>query len=86
MVEMVPATVRGMGREARCHVLARRVGLGRGPLYADCCVIGSPDDLPDGEYSIEFAGTRAMVVRRLGVWASFDPPLEGMEEPPVLAE
>jgi hypothetical protein len=84
MVEMLAATVRGMGQEARCDVLARRVGLARGPVEVDCCVMGAPDDLPDVESSIEFAGICAVVARRLGVWAGFDPPLKGMEELPVL--
>ena len=84
MVEMLPATIRGMGREARCHILARRRGAA--PVYEDCSIIGAPEDLPDGEYGIEFGGTRAVATKRLGVWGSFDPPLEGREEPPVLAE
>lgn len=75
-----------MGREASCDVLARRLGIDPISAYSECTVIGAPDDLPDGEYIVEFENIRTATARRQGVWASFDPPLRRMEEPEALID
>jgi hypothetical protein len=69
----------GLGAEAQCEVLARRLSikagnkLSRRPYaYANCSVIGAPD-LPDGEYIVYFDGYSFAVIRQRGLWFSHGP-------------
>jgi hypothetical protein len=91
IVVLLPALVKGMGHESQCEVLTRRRGSDPGPAYSDCTIIGAPDDLPDGEYVVEFENVLAATTRYLGVWANFSPRLKGTqkgieEEPEALVE
>lgn len=70
--------VEGMGREAPCQLLARRLPLAPearlGPpgfsTYTDCSVVGTPEELPDGEYVASFEGYRLHVSLHHGLWLS----------------
>jgi hypothetical protein len=83
---LLPALVKGMGREERCEMLTRRLGIEPVPAYSDCTVIGAPDDLPDGEYIVEFENICAVTTCRQGVWATFNPPFKSVEEPEALLD
>jgi hypothetical protein len=82
---LLSATLRGVERAVECEVLARRLGIEPAPIYSDCTVIGAPDDMPDGEYEIEFEGVRATAMKQRGVWLTFDPPGENLEKTTVFA-
>ena len=58
-IVLVVGTIKGMGREADCEVLARKEDLpataNRGKWtyeYSQCSVLKAPSDLPDGAYAV----------------------------------
>jgi len=74
---LVEGNLRGLGVEAKCEVLARRLSiyaasrsLQRPYAYTDCTVIGAPTDLPAGEYIVYFDGHRFAATSRRGLWLS----------------
>jgi hypothetical protein len=76
---LLPGNLKGLGAEAQCEVLARRLSIEAGNklslrpyAYADCSVIGAPD-LPDGEYIVYFDGYSFAVIRQRGLWFSRGP-------------
>ncbi len=80
-VVLLNGRLRGMGQEAECQVLARRLSVYGGETesprvftYTDCSVIGAPSELPDGEYLVEFEEYSALAARHKGFWLSFGPP------------
>lgn len=85
-VVLLPATIAGMERKADCEVLARRLGIEPLPVFSDCSVIGAPEDWPDGDYTIEFEKVRATVTKQRGLWMTFDPPSENLEQSAIVAD
>ena len=79
-VVLLPATLKSTGAEASCEVLARRLGIDPAPVYSDCSVIGAPEELPDGDYTIQFETVQTTVTKLRGLWLTFDPPGEGLSE------
>ena len=69
---MVPGQLRGMGRRASCTVCAVKAALlGRGTYeYVRPIVTGAPGDLPNGSYTLTFAGHMASVQLHNGAWMS----------------
>ena len=74
---LLEGSLRGVGVEAKCEVLARRLSISAAsrPLqrpyaYTDCTVIGSPANLPAGEYIVYFDGHRFAVTSRRGLLLS----------------
>lgn len=72
---LLPATLTGMGRRAKCEVLVRRrttVSQGKIPqfgyTYTDCSIIHAPADLPDGDYVLRFGGFYLRADCRGGHW------------------
>lgn len=63
-------TLRGMGRECTCEVLATKSvdPEARRPTYSHCAVIDAPTDLPDGDYEVEFSGEVAITRLQDGCW------------------
>jgi hypothetical protein len=78
---LLDGRLKGMGRQADCQVLARKLlvyGEETASLrvftYTDCSVIGAPSELPDGEYLVEFDEYSALAACHKGFWLSFGPP------------
>ena len=67
---LIQGTLRGMGREEKCELLATKVIVAAAarPVYSHCAVIEAPCDLPDGEYEVEFGGEVAWTQRHNGSW------------------
>lgn len=63
-------TLRGMGREVSCELLATKTVVAEASraVYSHCAVIEAPRDLPDGDYEVEFAGEVAVTSLRNGSW------------------
>lgn len=86
-IVLLHGTVKGMGREAECEILARRAVMPVGPVtassqssaYTDCSVIGAPHDLPDGEYTVQFECHTFRATRHHGLWLSRSPALRTSE-------
>ena len=67
---LLKGTLRGMGREAECELLATKSvvpGTSR-PTYSHCAVIEAPIDLLDGDYEMEFADEVALTHLQDGSW------------------
>lgn len=80
-VVLLNGRVKGMGKQAECQILARRLcvfgepaGSQRDFTYTDCSVIGAPSELPDGDYLVEFEEFSALAACHKGFWLSFGPP------------
>jgi hypothetical protein len=74
---LLEGNLRGLGVEAKCEVLARKLAidaigmpLQRPYIYADCSVIGAPAGLPDGEYNVYFDGHSFAAKSQRGHWFS----------------
>jgi hypothetical protein len=75
-VVLLRGMLRGMGREAECEIVAmRRANSQRGPMrpntaltYMDFDVLNAPDDLPEGEYTLDVGGQILNVRKRRGLW------------------
>jgi hypothetical protein len=74
---LLPGNLRGLGVDAKCEVLARRLSIDTGSkpvqrpyVYTDCSVIGAPADLPAGEYIVHFDGHRFLATSQRGLWFS----------------
>lgn len=74
---LLEGKLKGLGLEAKCEVLARRLAidaigmpLQRPYIYTDCSVIGAPADLPDGEYNVYFDGHSFAAKSQRGHWFS----------------
>jgi hypothetical protein len=67
---LIKGTMRGMGHEAACEVLATKSVEPEAsrPIYSHCAVIESPSDLPDGDYEVEFADEVALTRLQDGCW------------------
>lgn len=86
-VVLLHGSVQGMGRQAKCEVLARRIVTsgageavtGRSYAYIDCSVIGAPYELPDGEYVAGFEDYTLKVTHLRGVWLSCGPAIRNTQ-------
>jgi hypothetical protein len=74
---LLEGNLRGLGVEAKCEVLARRLSIDAGSIslprpyaYTDCTVIGAPADLPAGEYIVYFDGHSFAATSQRGLWFS----------------
>lgn len=69
-VILVAGTVRGMGRECDCEMVALRESdpLTRRITFTRCSVIATDVDLPDGDYTVTFRDGKARVRREGGLW------------------
>jgi hypothetical protein len=74
---LIEGKLKGLGLEARCEVLARRLAidaigmpLQRPYIYTDCSVIGAPAELPDGDYNVYFDGHSFEARSLRGHWFS----------------
>ena len=67
---LIKGTLRGMGREAACELLATKTVVPEAsrPEYSHCAVIEAPSDLPDGDYEVEFAEEVAITRLQEGSW------------------
>ena len=65
-------TLKGMGREVPCSVLALKVSLPQLNIfeYIRCDIHQAPVDLPDGHYSVFFEGRTMKVNKSDGLWQS----------------
>ena len=67
-VVLVPGVLRGMEREAKCEVLARKTSNDEGLLYSEGFVLNAPSGLPDGEYVAIFDRHAFRATRERGIW------------------
>jgi len=67
---LIKGTLRGMGREAACELLATKsvVPEASRPEYSHCAVIEAPSNLPHGDYEVEFAEEVAITRLQEGSW------------------
>jgi hypothetical protein len=71
ITEIVKATLKGMGQETVCRLMATRaeVQASNGPAYTHCAVLEAPGYLPDGYYEAAFLGHSAFLHRANGCWS-----------------
>jgi hypothetical protein len=88
---LLQGNLKGLGVEARCEVLARKLSTDAGSrqlqrtyTYTDCSVIGAPADLPAGEYIVYFDGHSFSVANQRGLWFSRGPATKIKELRPAL--
>ena len=67
-VVLVPGVLRGMGREAKCQVLARKTSSEESGVYAEGFVLNAPAALPDGEYVVTFDRHTLRAIKERGMW------------------
>ncbi len=69
-VVLIHGVLRGMGLESECEMLALKAtdSESRSVTYSRCSVIQTASDLPDGEYTLTFAGTSVIARREGGLW------------------
>lgn len=78
-VVLVSGSLTGLGGQAECQVLARRVSIyesdNLGPTftYSDCSVLDAPEYLPDGDYVLHFEGYSAVVTKNRAGWLTYGP-------------
>jgi len=60
---MMSGVLRGMGRQAKCQVLATKSVVDdlTPPTYAHCSIMDAPSDMPEGDYELEFEHEVAVV-------------------------
>lgn len=64
----IEGLLRGMGREARCELMAWRETSSTGRVYMRCSITRAPANLPDGSYQLFFAGHRVTTRKWEGHW------------------
>lgn len=69
---VVPGKLQRMGQTVECLVSATKVSLPGTDLfeYANCSIHQYPPDLPDGQYTVTFAGRTETVKKQNGFWLS----------------
>ena len=69
-IEILSGRLFGMGRQADCIVGARKVSIsGTGVFeYRVVSIHNEPDDLPDGQYELKFAGQSIQCQRNERAW------------------
>jgi hypothetical protein len=80
-IVLVRGSLKGMGLQAECEVLARRLttvvtpptGSTTGLSYSECSVIQAPVDLPDGDYVFRFKRHAVTMSKKRGAWLSHGP-------------
>jgi hypothetical protein len=71
----VRGVLRGMNREADCVLVAWKESSESGRVYTRCRIIDEPSDLPDGTYTVIFAGQSVTTRKWWGEWMlTFLPP------------
>lgn len=78
--------------EADCEVLARMLAIPsrnsadamRVFTYTDCSVIGAPAGIPDGEYTVEFAGFSFTATKQRDMWLTSGPAFKIPDMPPMV--
>ena len=76
MIVLVRGSLRGMGHEVECEVVAMKRTVLHPPkerpqideVYSDCGVLNAPQDLPDGEYTVRVGNQLFSTRRRRGLW------------------
>jgi len=76
MIVLVRGSLRGMGREVECEVVAmkrtiinqRKLRPHIDEVYSECGVLDAPADLPDGEYTVSVGAQTFNTKRRRGLW------------------
>lgn len=64
-----PGFLRGMAREAECTVEMWKEASSSGRVYSRCRITDEPTDLPDGPYTVFFAGRRIHTAKWWGRWS-----------------
>lgn len=67
-VVLIHSVLHGMEHETCCKVLARKQSFESGSRCSDGFVLNAPDDLPDRDYTVTFAGHSLPAARRNGIW------------------
>lgn len=69
-IEKLTGRLFGMGLQADCTVFARRVSIPGTDVfeYRKPSIHDEPDDLPDGQYELKFAGQSIQCQRRERAW------------------
>jgi hypothetical protein len=67
---LLTASLRGMGREANCDLLARKQPPDLGPGYTWASIVNAPSDLPDGEYQVIFDRHMLRATKERDQWLS----------------
>jgi len=80
---IVQGTLRGMGYEVECSLIATRSGSPSAvtPTFSRCAILDAPLWLPDGYYEATFCGQSAFLHRVNRAW-SVGVPWRGAAEPP----
>lgn len=68
---IVKGTLRGMGSEVECSLIATRSESmsGSSATFTKCALLDAPIWLPDGYYEATFCGQSAFLHRMNGVWS-----------------
>jgi hypothetical protein len=67
-VVLLPGVLRGMDREEKCEVLARKTSSQAGAVYCEGFVLNAPAGLPDGEYIVTFDRHTLRATKQRGMW------------------
>ena len=67
-VVLLSGVLRGMEREERCEVLARKSTKAAALAYSEGFVLNAPADLADGEYEVSFEGHSMRATKERGIW------------------
>jgi hypothetical protein len=72
--------LKGLDREAECEVTTWKERSSSGRVYTRCKIVDEPGDLPEGPYSLTFAGYTLSTRKFDGSWMlSFLPPWVELE-------
>lgn len=67
--------LKGMDREAECRLILWKERSTAGRVYVRCRIVDEPADLPEGPYTLSFAGHQVETRKFDGCWMlSFLPP------------
>lgn len=73
-VVLVQGLLKGPDVEARCQILAMKEWHPKSSRlrYSRCCVLDAPPEIPDGCYTVFFAGHCVPAIRQGGLWLPED--------------
>jgi hypothetical protein len=60
--------ISGKGRQAECEILAWKGAPNSGQAYSQLRVVEAPNDLPDGDYTLQVDGVSAHTKKINGSW------------------
>ena len=73
--------LQGLDREAECKLILWKERSTRGRVYVRCRIVDEPSDLPEGPYTLSFAGHKVETRKFDGCWMlSFLPPEIELEQ------